>query len=301
VEEGTRLSEGRDLFVQSYGLSLYPRVADECSALLTGVALDLTLGGSYLTNAILERSMDDEHGLDWALGKGESFPPEKFPGLLKYDALEGLKNELREEARLEWSSATSPGVADRCDRFFLRTRVWRQTFHREVWVREFLEDPLPTFDNRFVDLLLRIPARWRVGHLFYRRFLEFLAPEVMGISYQRTGLPPSVPVEFWDEAARLESKKEQLYRDIWRATNGKVFLPYKRFYSNFDEWLRLDPSWIALTDTLLADSNARIYEALVNKAAVDNMVERHRSGVVSHYPQLIQLMGLEAFLRTSLA
>ena len=49
AQRGLYLTEGLDLMVQSHGLKIYPLLRHDTDALLTGLALDLSLGGSYLT------------------------------------------------------------------------------------------------------------------------------------------------------------------------------------------------------------------------------------------------------------
>jgi hypothetical protein len=136
-----------------------------------------------------------------------------------------------------------------------------------------------------------------VGYRFYRRFLQATNPRMMQIPYQRTMLPPAVPFEFWAAGARLEEQREQLYRDIWRETNGELFIPYRRFFSNYDEWLRRDPNWIAMTDDLLLSPRSLSCDRFLNRQIVAGIIEDHRSGRAANHQKIIQLMTLEMFLR----
>jgi len=110
-------------------------------------------------------------------------------------------------------------------------------------------------------------------------------------------LPATAPLECWQAGAQLEQQREQLYRDIWRATNGAVFLPYQRFFSNYDEWLRCNPEWVAITDDLLLSPKSLSCERFLNREAVAALIEDHRSGKAANHQKIIQLMTLELLLR----
>lgn len=95
----------------------------------------------------------------------------------------------------------------------------------------------------------------------------------------------------------MEAAKEKLYREIWAATAGRVFIPYRRYYSNFDEWLRMNPPWQEFTDDLLLTPNT-LYQNFLKRIYVEDLVRQHRSGQADHRQQLTFLMTFELFLRT---
>ena len=205
--------------------------------------------------------------------------------------------DLRKNAANIWNSGNNEYPADQNDRFFLLSRVSRYTFSRQYWQRIYMEDIAPTFDNEFVDCILRIPAEWRVGHRFYQQFLAKLEPTMMQIPYQRTLLPPETPLRFWAQGEKSEQQREKLYRDIWLATGGRVFIPYRRYFTNYDEWLRCDPLWMKLTDDLLLDQQSLLCTRFVDRRFVTSLVDEHRSGSAAMHQKIIQLMNLELFLR----
>ncbi|MGH9942304.1 MAG: asparagine synthase-related protein [Pyrinomonadaceae bacterium] len=294
---GMFLTEGLDLSVQSYGLVTYPAIRRQTDALLTGLALDLTMGGTYLSPELAAGQMPAGEAASWALRQSALFAPEDCLGLVRLKNAGELLEELRGVAARDWQTGSNDHPADQCDRFFLRARVWRYTFARQAWQRFFVEDVTPTFDNEFFDLLLCVPPAWRAGHRFYQQFLRRLDPRMMEVPYQRTMLPPAAPLELWPAGARLEEQKEQLYRDLWSATGGQVFVPYRRYSTNYDEWLRRDPAWIAATDDLLLGPRSLGCESFFEREAVGRLVAEHRSGRRANHKKIIQLMTLELFLR----
>jgi asparagine synthase (glutamine-hydrolysing) len=295
--EGIRLSEGLDIFVQSHGLHTYPHVRASCDQVLTGLALDFTLGGSYLDESLVTGDATHEDGLAYCLRRTSYFSEAEVSALLRVPNLEERLATLKKEISACYSEGDLRHPADRCDRLFLRQRVWRVIFQRQMWQRCFIEDLTPTFDNRFTDFLLRIPAEWRSGHRFYQKFLTVLDAGCMEIPYQGTMLPPSVPINLWKKAAALENEREKLLREAYRSTHGKVRIPYTRYYTNFDEWLRMDPHWTTYSEDLLVGPKSILSAQYVNREIVRTMLEQHRSGEQPAYGKLIQLMTLELFLR----
>ena len=292
--QAARLTEGLDLFVQSYGLVVHSQLREYADIGFSGLSLDVSLGGSFINRRLLDPDMDSEQAWGLLRKKLSNFDDNMLRSLVNSEhALPAV-----EDVQDVWE----PGLkhtnwADHTDRFVLLYRQHRIIFLRQIWQRLFLEDATPTFDNDFIDLLLQIPARERLGHRAYRRFMQRLCPELMEIPYQRTLLPPSVPVEFWDEGTRLEERREALYNDIWRATRGQSHLSYNRHPTNYDGWLRADERWAAWTDKLLMSDDCRLPAFGLNHKPIRQMVEEHRAGQGNHRQCLLQLLTLELFLR----
>jgi asparagine synthase (glutamine-hydrolysing) len=297
ASDGVFFTEGLDLMVQSYGLKIYPSIQLQTDTLLNGLALDVMLGGTYLSRSIVDDTVDSESAFSTAMKKAEYLSPSECLRLVRIKEAGGFLDDLRTRAQAIWQASQNSHPADRSDRFFMLCRMWRYIFLRLAGQRLFLEATTPTLDHDFLDLALRIPPSWRVEHRFYQRFLEAMDPRMMQIFYQRTMLPPSAPLEFWNIGASVEGQREQLYRDIWRATNGAVFIPYQRFFSNYDEWLRFDPDWISMTDDLLLSPKSLSCDRFLNRQFIANLIDDHRSGKADKHQQIIQMMTLELFLR----
>ncbi len=297
ARRGVRISEGLDLLVQSQGLITFPLMSRECDISLTGLALDLTLGGTYLTDKLVEGKLTSEDAFMLAMKQSSVFSNDDCQQMLRLKDTATRLESLRQQAWRDWQNSSDTHPANQSDNFFLHHRVWRYTFTRQQWQRLFVEDVAPTFDNELMDCLLRIPPAHRAGHRFYQRFLRKLDKRMMEIPYQRTLLPPSAPLEFWSRAAQLEEQKEGLLRDVYHATNGEVFVPYTRFSTNYDEWLRRDASWIKLTDDLLLSDESLACERYINRQAVAEIVSNHRSGKAANHKKILQLMTLELLLR----
>ena len=295
--EGVRILEGADLCVQSYGLFVYPQISKVCEMGTTGLAMDVLCGGSYSSDFANYTGDATAEAFHQLLGKIFSFKGHAESMFLDQDV--ALKYQRANVSQLteDVNFSGDLSIANAMDRFALRQRCSRVIFPRQNWQRRCMDDVVPTFDNDFIDCLLTLPAEERANHKFYRRFLQKLDPEMMEIPYQRTLLPPSAPVAYWKEAARLESEKEQLLRRIYAETGGAVYIPYNRYYSNFDEWLRVNSSWRLMCDELLLSKECRLTDRFLSRNWVHQIVKEQRSAVRAHYSVIVQLLTAELVLR----
>lgn len=293
--EGIRLTEGLDLFVQSYALSVYPQLRRHADVLFTGLALDATLGASYINEGFFAPNIDSESALRLIAKKVTYFDHAMVSRLFRDKTAPDRAASMLAAAWQPERLQTNWG--DHAERFSMIHRVNRMIFWRQGWQRMFVEDTSPTFDNEVIDLMLQVPTAERLNHRLYQRVMTRLCPDLMGITYQRTMLPASAPIESWKEGAAIEERRESLYTEVWRATNGRVHLPYNRYMSNYDEWLRIHPMWQAATDDLLCSPKSLLWELGIDANYVRELVERHRSAAENHRQRLVQLMGLELLLR----
>jgi hypothetical protein len=165
-----------------------------------------------------------------------------------------------------------------------------------MWQRAFVEDYIPTYDNRLIDYLELFSLEDRTNHKLFQKALIELSEPLSEIPYQGTGLPPTAPISFWDEARRLEEQKEKLARDVFYHTKGEVFVPYNRYYSNFDEWFRVNSNWQKIAEDLLLSKDTLITN-YVYRNEVLRMLTEQKSGKKTHFGRLIILMSLEKTLR----
>ena len=183
----------------------------------------------------------------------------------------------------------------------MRYRMGNNLFIRQYLPRCFLEDYYPTLDYAFYDLCLRIPAEERRGHRFYQKFLARLDPNMSKITYQNTMLPPEAPLEYWKLSQKLESEREKLYRQIYRYTRGEVFIPYRRYYTNFDEWMRTDPDWQAFLKDVFGSEQTMLYDFGINRAEVEAILSAQREATQVNFRKIVQMATFELLLRNFFA
>jgi asparagine synthetase B (glutamine-hydrolysing) len=286
---GARFSEAHDLFVQSYGVKVFSSVANEVDVATTGLALDLTLGGSYIDNTLL--GSEDHETLDKFLAKRMCyFSTDEVTQLFPDDDRQISESNRQMIADLR-NRHRQDTLADTADAIALHARVQRIIFPRQGWQRLYIEDITPTFDYDFIDMVLSIPAAQRLDHRAYMRFLKLISPATLGIPYQRTNLPALVPVEYWEEGVRIEEARERLYRKINQEAGP--FISYPRYATNYGDWLRWDKDWLSFVDTALFSSDCRLYDACgMSRSAVREMFEAHVDGRQDNRQKLLQLISL---------
>jgi len=192
---------------------------------------------------------------------------------------------------------SKPGhPANKSDHFALQNWVRRFTILGSVIGRNKAEEAMPTFDNEFIEVTLKIPPELRFNNYIHRKFFKELAPELAAIPYQRTMLRADAPLMVWRLGETYQSYKEGIKREIWRLTKGKVYLPNKRSYLNFDEWLRLNENWKGFVKGLLLDEKA-YYCDYLNKEYVKTLIQEHEAGKANHSQGLCYIVTFELFLR----
>jgi len=290
-------SDELDIFVQAAQLKFLREAEATIDVLMTGIDLDVTLGGIYLEPEIMAATSLDEI-FNLIKRKNVVFAEKDLQAVLTPSLWSQSAGSTYQMASDLLKALPQENPAASYDLFINQFSMRRIIMLRYAQNRTFLETASPMYDYDFIDLICALPLNQRAKHASFIPFLEALSQPLSEITYQRTLLPANAPRHFWRESEEIEHQREQLYLKIWRETNGKVNIPYRRYYTNFDEWLRMDPAWIDLTDRLLSSPDARLYQMqIANPAYVAEMIRLHRSGERSHRQRLIILMSLELFLR----
>jgi len=295
-----RLSDELDIFVQGCQDLWLQKAQSRVDVIMTGVDLDVTLGGIYMTPAVLE-ARNDADVLNLLMTKNNVFSEAETNSLFA-GPLADARDAPYETMADAIAALPQDAAPVKYDLFVNQHSMRRIIFLRYGMIRNFVETAAPMYDYDFMDRILALPSSLRAGHRTFHAFLNTLAPDLARIPYQRTMLPATVPVAYWARSAAIEAQREQLYLDIWRETEGKVHIPYRRYYTNFDEWLRMDPAWTAMTDDLLGAKTSQIYERdLIQPDFVTACISEHRSAKRSWRQPLICLMSLELYLRAYFA
>jgi hypothetical protein len=298
LEGAIEVLEGRDHAIQGYGRKAFGVVAQDCGAATTGLALDILVSGSYssfLRDNDLETMPFDE-AKDKILDRYRYF---NFPTGEMFSNGEYAKQNIEEVKSLLKRDfiEVCEDRASNLDRFAFRQRVWRHIFPRQQWQRLFVEDVVPTFANGVMNALCGVKSKERANFSLAKSLLNHLDPTLMAIPYQGTLLPVSTPVEFWKSASQLEAQREALYRKIYFATQGRVYLPYDRYYTNFDEWQRMDPSWSEALDKYLLSDDSRLVSQYVRRDWVEKLIADQRTGAAANFARINVLISLEVLLR----
>jgi len=297
AEASVQFSDELDLFVQGCQINWLTQAREHVDVMMTGIDLDVTLGGIYLEPDVMA-AKNDEDVFQLLCTKNTVFTQAELGDLLtpEFGRRAGEAPYLFVRDLIGKLNQDTPSA--KYDLFINQYSMRRIIMLRYAMIRFFLETASPVYDYDLIDLILSLPVTHRAAHRAFVPFLHQLSPELEAIPYQRTLLPPSAPREFWLKSIEIERQKEKLYLDIWKASRGAVYLPYRRYYSNFDEWLRLNPGWLSLTDNLLKNQKSLLYQMeIIRKSYVENLIEQHRTGARSLRQRLICLMSAELYLR----
>ncbi|HEY1338207.1 MAG TPA: asparagine synthase-related protein [Bryobacteraceae bacterium] len=285
-------NEEFDIFVQGGQIELQRQAAEVAGALMTGWDLDVPLRGTYLNERVLglcsPAAVRDAVDENWSLFSRQELQSAAQDGFVR--AVSDAPEAALDESLKRVSDADPVRMYLR---FLFTYEKFRLLMLRNRMARFELETLTPFYDAELQATLARIPERLKVGNRLFARVINRLSPELAKIPYQRTMLPANVPVEFWPGGAEIEARREILLREIYAATGIRV--PYRRFYSNFDEWLASDPAWRRLAADLLCSNDTLLTRDILKPAFVRQLVDGHASG--SHRSKLICLMSLELYLR----
>ena len=267
-----------------------------CDFLLHGIGLDVAIGGIYLTqelSGILSHTLLVDYAMRNALSDSHDLLSRLFSDNIMDNATESIRSRIA--AMLETSHEDD--ILSTYDHFIIKYGMCRVLFQRCRAIRSIADTLSPLYDIHLIDLYLRIPAKVRMQRGLFQSMLMNICPELAEVPYQRTSLPPSVPIRHWSEGQRLENERENLYRRIAYETKGKSYLPYLRHEINVDEWLRFDPIWMRATQELLQSSRSSIRERYVNPSQLDKIITEHQNHKRSHMKIIHLLMSAEIFLR----
>lgn len=264
---------------------------------LHGLDLDVTLGGIYLNKKLLSVSLNDNKFIEFLLKNSLSARPDVIQELLKpeiniYEYTKNMVLSLR-------SHSNAKNYLEEYDAIIMKQSMGRVILKRYSDLRRKVNTITPMYDNSLLEYLYGIPIEERINYKLFHPWYKCLDPQLFSINYQRTGIPGTVPVKFWKQSQDIQSAIEELYRRIAFDSKGAIYIPYNKYYTNFDEWLRLDPLWIKFTNELLLSDDTIITDKFVNRNFLKKLIIEHQNHIKSHMKIILILMSAEIYLRIS--
>jgi hypothetical protein len=290
AREVVRLSNGFDVVNASHVVYAMKMLNNSnCSIFTNGFALDLTLGGSYLSDTL--RSIKNEKDfLLYILRKISVFSYDEIIGII-HPRLKHLVSALLNDINNLLKESKGDNYMNRNDYFFLYTRVRRFTIYGSIVARYACDEILPTINRTFLEAISRIDPKLRLNHRIYRRFLLKLKKELSLIPYQSTWIPPIFPIFMW-KIGYIFKKLNSFVRKI---TNDRIGL--KTTYFDFNYALRTK-KWRELLYYTLLNRNSLIYRlGYLNYYAVKDMLIKHLRGEQQYGEKLGYILSIELFLR----
>jgi asparagine synthase (glutamine-hydrolysing) len=294
AEQEVWLSDGRNSIHVSCFHPVYEQIKGDVDVVFDGLEFGAMAGGSSLTEQRVQGESKEELLYDIRrdrrlLGDDELlrlFSP-RYHGLVKEAPLKAFE--------MQYTKITNTDPKTAFDEFFWRTHlVYWSTWH--VYMMDLVEMSFPTVDNDLVAAIYRIPPEKRLNHRIYRLFLKQLSPDLATIPYNRTMLPPSWPLVFWDAGRAYRFGKQRLAERVYRASKGKVYIRNKRRYIDEVGWMRVNADWKSYFRALLLASNSALREYL-DQDYIRCLIEQHEEGTCDNSAKILRLATFELFLR----
>jgi len=273
------------------GIVIRMLLENACKVSIVGFALDLTLGGSYLTS-FLKTVRNYNEFFTYVLDKSSVLSFEEVSMYLG----PRLKQKLRAcfmnfKEIVRSYSIYGDNYLNRNDIIFLYTRVRRWTLNGTIIDMCVAEEILPTISRLIMELVAKVDPDLRINHKIYRKILLKLNRKLAIILYNKTWLPPILPTGLW----KVGFVFKKINNFIKRISNGRLGLDIT--YFDFDEALRLK-AWRALLYETLLDRKALVYKfGYLKYKPVRNIVVEHLSRKKTHGEKLAYMISLELILR----
>lgn len=263
---------------------------------LQGFALDLTLGGSYMNKRSI--SAKNVRDLIIALDRRYTlFSPSEIKSLLTERLIHYTKAIHREFVATA-RNAKGDTYPNKADYFHMNTHVRRLTLMGSIVDREFVEESLPTIDNDVIDVITKIPPKYRYGHHLYKKVLSALDRELASIPYAKTMVRADASDIFWKFGIFYLKFIRFIKRALWKFTRGRIYLPNKHYPIDMGEVWRVSPAWRKLlTETILNDESLCYKLGYFNKEFIRKVVKEHDGGIENNSEKIAFLITFELFLR----
>jgi len=288
-------SDGMDYLGVSYLLPIYKIIKDNnIDIVFDGFGFDLSFGGRLLTKEMVNAQSKDEL-LRILYNKQRIFSEIEFSNIFIDNYYKKLRHYplLSLEQEINAVNETHPGNC--CDHFFLRNQSRRWTIGGHILMRTCIENTVPTYDNNLIDIILKIPPELRLNHNIYRKFLKKLSPELARIAYNKTMIRADAPLILWKAGVMYLRIGDKIKRLIWKISKGKIFIPKKRSYVEFNDWLRTNENWKIFFKNLLLDKNA-ISKKYLNQEYINTLIREHEEGKTNNSQKILYLASFELFL-----
>jgi Asparagine synthase (glutamine-hydrolyzing) len=289
-------SDGLVYMGYSYVIPLFKIMKDKMDVVFDGLALDLTLGGSYLGSLRDKKMINNEINVDilkllveiTTLFKDHEMDELLIEGYNGYKSIGRFKKEF--------NRINEKDKANHFDIFLLKNRVRRSVLMSHVLIRTIMENSVPTYDNNLMELISKIPPESRFYHRLYRKFLIKLSPELSKIHYNSTMVRADYPLILWALGSYYRLKKEGLKMRVNKLFPGKIFLPNKRVYLNFSQWFRVNENWKNYFKELLLTEKT-VSKKYLNQKYIQNLICEHEKGEEDNALKILHIASFEIFLR----
>ena len=295
AENEVYLSDGLDYIGVSYILPIHRLIKSNIDAVFTGFALDTSLSSMYLTKEISNTKSDKEL-FNILYEKMTVFSDKELSKLFVDEYYSKIRAYPLSSFKKAFDEVKDDHPGNKSNLFGFLNHARRWTLMGHVLMRFAVEDLNPALDNEFINITRTIPPELRLNHRIYRKFLKKLSPELARIIYDKTMIRADAPLILWEAGAMYHRIENKLKRLIWKVSKGKIFIPRKRSYVEFNGWLRTNENWKRFFKDLLLDKNA-MSKTYFNQEYIKTLIQEHEEGKTNNSQKILYLASFELFLR----
>lgn len=298
-EEYISLTAGMDMYPQSFFVDVSHELSKKKSKFLSGFALDVILGGTFLDENVLDSSLSLYEYVEnnRSLFKMNVFSENEFKSLCSSNCYDVFFSDSRDSLKKVCDSYGSYHVSNLAQTFAIENRDCRAVIQRELVPARNLDVSYPSMDRSFLENASRIPIKHKIDHKFYQELFMKYSESYSSLVYNNTNLPISAPISLWGEATDLERKREEYFVEMQKNSKMKDTIYYPHFYSDFNGYSRKDNNWREITQNMLLSKNSMITQLFFDKNRIKEIVYDHYSGRRNNRKKIVYLASLEMFLR----
>lgn len=294
AEFDVNLTDGRLYLGLAFVYPIFRRIAQEVDVVFDGFALDLTLGGSYLTKEKLDVKGKDD--LVPLLSKKRRFTDSQLKELLTEEFYERVKHLPAEFFAQEFKDVISVEPGNASDEFAMNGHVsWMHI--GDVAVRANVEVCHPSSDIELIDIITKIPPEWRINHKIYRKFLKELSPVAASIPYDRTMVRADAPLLMWKFGQTFIKAKEFAKKRFQILSGNRSILKNKRSYVAFNEWFRTNPAWQSYFQKILLEDDP-ISSRYIRHDYVKRILREQEKGLYDHSLNLLHIATFKILIKS---
>ena len=300
AELGVRLTDGMISCIHFHWMSLLTQIAGDVDIVFHGLGMDIMVGGSTSPRyvKIHRKILKAKNAADVANLQYQKF---RLNGIKQIDSLfsdnyyQKIKDmpihSLKEAMKEACMHAKHPGNQ-------ANYSLWRNytSYSTSPARRSYVQDRVPGYDNDFIELILEIPPELRFQHKIYYEFFAKLAPNLTKIPQQVTGIPPLAPFFLQKIGRYVKSGYKKFIHTMRNFTSGRISIPDKIGYPDYDEWIRKDARLRTFFEDILLDERT-LSRGYFNEDYVRKIVRNHMSGKKDYGQELCALLTFELWHR----
>ncbi|PWR70103.1 asparagine synthase-related protein [Methanospirillum stamsii] len=292
ISKDVWLHEGRNYIGLSFVHATLDTIRKESDVIFDGFAMDLTLGGSYLSQEIL--SCENRELLQDMLSHKRVFSDEEMSKVLVDSFYNKIKKIPQNSFEAQFSQIPNLHPGNISDKFAMDNHVaWMHV--GDVPLLNKFEVVHPTGGNSFFEILTSIPPEWRINHTLYRKFLMRLSPSFSDIRYQKTMVPVSFPQIIWNISEKWIVIKDSMKRKLFFLSKGISCFSNHRSYVNYNEWMYSDSRWEPCISSMV-DLVKNNYSDILNADYLEHLYREHKAGKKDNSVKILYLITFIVFL-----